>query len=167
MTKEELLDRLALQLWLTDQDTHQDWPDEMREQMTKQFMAWGAPGADTWQRMIRRHWNTRAEALLPIVADVWDDGAIWAATEVTGDDQKHNWLAEGDNPFRPGYTGTCNAFRWVGQSFATCDACGEPYWAHTHRMGVGDEHGERIPITSEDAQRTKAKWGQGPFVRTT
>ena len=28
--------------------------------------------------------------------------------------------------------GACPAFQWIGQPLTTCDACGEPYWEHTH-----------------------------------
>lgn len=54
---------------------------------------------------------------------------------------------------------TCEAFSWVGQSFKHCDDCGQPYWDHTHVHGVGSEFGQRVPITPEEAERVKQKWG--------
>ena len=34
----------------------------------------------------------------------------------------------------------CEAFAWIGQSFAHCDSCGQPYWEHTHIWGCGPAH---------------------------
>lgn len=28
--------------------------------------------------------------------------------------------------------GACPAFQWIGQELNHCDACGHPYWEHTH-----------------------------------
>lgn len=28
--------------------------------------------------------------------------------------------------------GACPAFQWIGQTLDHCDACGHPYWEHTH-----------------------------------
>ena len=59
----------------------------------------------------------------------------------------------------------CEAFSWIGQSFAHCDKCGLPYWEHTHIWGVGRQVVERVPITPEDAERTRAKWEPVPAVQ--
>jgi hypothetical protein len=66
----------------------------------------------------------------------------------------------------------CPAFAWIGQSFAHCDDCGEPYWDHTHRYALGDENrqattaGPFAPsrhqflkvITRKEADAVRAKW---------
>lgn len=58
----------------------------------------------------------------------------------------------------------CEGFVWIGQSFATCDRCGQPAWEHV---------GEEIPVEGSDpfdnrwtvrpwepgqADRIRAKW---------
>lgn len=60
---------------------------------------------------------------------------------------------------------TCPAFAWVGQTFASCDECGEPYWNHTHRyaVGVGEPFGGGlvlVPITAEEAEAARRKWSR-------
>jgi hypothetical protein len=60
--------------------------------------------------------------------------------------------------------GVCPAFRWIGQSFATCDGCGEPYWDHTHELTLAHdakpfsirERHQFIPRWRRD--RVRAKW---------
>ena len=59
----------------------------------------------------------------------------------------------------------CEGFRWIGQSFASCDGCGQPYWEHTHdvqqRPDVGPfAHDAQIlvPITPEQADACRRKW---------
>lgn len=60
----------------------------------------------------------------------------------------------------------CRGFQWVGQSFASCDGCGLPYWEHTHdtrmRDGAGpfdEEPFDYVPITDAQKVACKAKWG--------
>jgi len=55
--------------------------------------------------------------------------------------------------------GSCAGFEWLGQSFATCDGCGRPYWEHEFDMVLGNGGWERTPITPEVAASVKAKWG--------
>lgn len=57
----------------------------------------------------------------------------------------------------------CEAFAWVGQSPMYCDNCGEPYWEHSHKYGVGAEVGTLRPITPEDAARVREKWDPNSF----
>jgi hypothetical protein len=62
--------------------------------------------------------------------------------------------------------GPCEAFQWVGQSFASCDGCGRPYWEHSHIEQAGEGSGPfapewvRVPITAEDAYQVRRKWEQ-------
>jgi hypothetical protein len=70
---------------------------------------------------------------------------------------------------------TCYIFKWVGQSFESCDECGKPYWNHLFRPAFGGSKGDyRIkkyskrfkcwvwtpvyPITAEEREATKIKW---------
>lgn len=48
----------------------------------------------------------------------------------------------------------CEAFWWIGQSFAHCDNCGKPYWEHTHDW----RRGGAVPITPDQAARMKLIW---------
>lgn len=55
----------------------------------------------------------------------------------------------------------CEGFAWIGQSFKICDACGQPYWWHTHERRSG--HGPfdpqvLVPITAERAESCRRKW---------
>jgi hypothetical protein len=57
-----------------------------------------------------------------------------------------------------------HGFRWVGQSFASCDGCGQPYWEHDYdeRPGPGsgpfDARWVYVPITDEQKAAAKARW---------
>jgi hypothetical protein len=60
----------------------------------------------------------------------------------------------------------CAGFQWIGQSFASCDRCGKPYWEHTHEERLpegagpfGAEPMELVPISPESAAACKRKWG--------
>lgn len=60
----------------------------------------------------------------------------------------------------------CRGFQWVGQSFAHCDGCGQPYWEHTHDTRMRDGAGpfdedpfDYVLITDEQKAACKAKWG--------
>lgn len=56
----------------------------------------------------------------------------------------------------------CSGFRWIGQSFRSCDACGAPYWEHTHEHHpTGPPFGDNFelrPISAEDAAIVQARW---------
>ena len=56
----------------------------------------------------------------------------------------------------------CGAFAWLGQSFAFCDDCGQPYWDHTHYgMGASERGpGRRVlkVITRASAARVRDEW---------
>lgn len=57
----------------------------------------------------------------------------------------------------------CEVFAWIGQTFASCDNCGKPYWEHPYEyvLGIGNpftDDGTRQPITAERAAVVKAKW---------
>ena len=62
--------------------------------------------------------------------------------------------AEDDQP-TPGWT--CRAFVWVGQSFASCDACGRPFWEHTHKRGLGVDAGRIVPLEPAEAEAVKRR----------
>jgi hypothetical protein len=57
-----------------------------------------------------------------------------------------------------------HGFRWVGQSFASCDGCGQPYWEHDYdeRPGPGSRPFNArwvyVPITDEQKAAVKARW---------
>jgi hypothetical protein len=60
----------------------------------------------------------------------------------------------------------CAGFQWIGQSFASCDRCGKPYWEHTHEERLpegarlfGSKPMELVPISPERAALCKRKWG--------
>lgn len=59
----------------------------------------------------------------------------------------------------------CFAFQWIGQSFASCDNCGKPYWEHTHvagpRPGGSPFDGRTFHrlIPKAEAEWVRAKWG--------
>jgi len=64
--------------------------------------------------------------------------------------------------------GECRGFRWIGQSFASCDGCGKPAWEHDgilqHRAGtplsLGGDNWELRPWAPGEAEARKRKWGQ-------
>lgn len=60
----------------------------------------------------------------------------------------------------------CKGFQWVGQSFASCDGCGQPFWEHTYdtrvKHGAGpfdDDPFEYVLITDKQKAACRAKWG--------
>lgn len=61
----------------------------------------------------------------------------------------------------------CRGFRWVGQSFASCDRCGRPAWEHQGEERVregatvllGDDAFEVRPWKPGEAEAIRAKWG--------
>ena len=55
--------------------------------------------------------------------------------------------------------GKCIGFAWVGQSFACCDVCGEPFWEHTHDRQYVDGSEALVLIRPELAAAVRAKWG--------
>ncbi len=59
----------------------------------------------------------------------------------------------------------CDGFRWIGQTFASCDDCGQPYWEHTHSREIDRERAfdvgfnyELVPITPEQADAARRRW---------
>ena len=52
----------------------------------------------------------------------------------------------------------CDVFRWVGQSFRSCDDCGKPFWEHHFRHRYGPElqggpfgpEGEPVALAAEE-----------------
>lgn len=58
----------------------------------------------------------------------------------------------------------CEGFAWVGQSFASCEECGRPYWEHSHDRRSGGSDGpfglglRLVPITPEQARGCRMKW---------
>lgn len=65
----------------------------------------------------------------------------------------------------------CRGFKWIGQSFASCDGCGRPAWEHEgmerHREGApltgepGDY--EVVPWEPGEAEAIRRKWDPGPM----
>ncbi|MGW2520537.1 hypothetical protein ACWC09_26680 [Streptomyces sp. NPDC001617] len=59
----------------------------------------------------------------------------------------------------------CEGFRWIGQSFACCDRCGQPAWDHVGEEipveGAGPFDNRRTvrPWEPGQADRIRAKWG--------
>jgi hypothetical protein len=49
---------------------------------------------------------------------------------------------------------TCGGFVWIGQSFAHCDECGDPFWEHD----FDSFRGALIPITADSAARCRERW---------
>lgn len=71
-------------------------------------------------------------------------------------------------PAEPRPAPACRGFRWIGQSFATCDGCGKPAWEHDGMSrlresaklvlgGCGDW--EVVPWKPGEAEAIKRKWG--------
>jgi hypothetical protein len=62
----------------------------------------------------------------------------------------------------------CKGFRWIGQSFASCDRCGFPAWEHAgeERIREGaspfglDNAMEFVPWKSGEAEAIRLKWGR-------
>ncbi|MGW5175864.1 hypothetical protein ACWERY_16070 [Streptomyces sp. NPDC004082] len=58
----------------------------------------------------------------------------------------------------------CEGFVWIGQSFATCDRCGQPAWDHAGRDApvegavLFDTRRTVIPWEPGEADRIRAKW---------
>lgn len=59
----------------------------------------------------------------------------------------------------------CKGFQWIGQSFASCNECGQPFWEHTHdtRMKAGAGPFDKNPfeyvlITEAEKAACRAKW---------
>lgn len=63
----------------------------------------------------------------------------------------------------------CRGFRWIGQSFASCDGCGKPAWEHDGMLGLregmtalsvgaGDDVWEVIPWKPGEAEAIKQRW---------
>jgi hypothetical protein len=59
----------------------------------------------------------------------------------------------------------CEGFQWIGQSFATCDRCGQPAWDHAGQDvavdGAGPFDNRRTvrPWGPGEADAIRAKWG--------
>lgn len=65
----------------------------------------------------------------------------------------------------------CLGFVWVGQSFASCDACGHPYWEHaydiiTYRTREGRLRRKRRVITTAKAEQVRQAHVEGKTVPT-
>lgn len=63
----------------------------------------------------------------------------------------------------------CRGFRWIGQSFATCDGCGKPAWEHDGMLmlrpgsspfGDSDMDWEVKPWGPGEADAIRRKWGR-------
>ena len=59
----------------------------------------------------------------------------------------------------------CDGFRWVGQSFRSCDGCGRPAWEHAGEMRpregaspFGPDAAEFRPWKPGEAEAIRRKW---------
>ena len=72
----------------------------------------------------------------------------------------------GEKAAREAEAAKCRGFRWIGQSFATCDGCGRPAWEHEGEMRLkagagpfgGDEIWELRPWKPGEAEAIRRKW---------
>jgi hypothetical protein len=46
----------------------------------------------------------------------------------------------------------CDGFKWIGQSFASCDDCGQPYWDHEF------DSFREVRITPAEAAKCRERW---------
>lgn len=73
-------------------------------------------------------------------------------------------LPADDDPREP-----CRGFRWIGQSFASCDGCGKPAWEHEGLLrlregavaifGGSEDDYEVQPWKPGEAEAIERKWG--------
>lgn len=63
-----------------------------------------------------------------------------------------------DNALPDRIDGKCVGFAWVGQSFASCDVCGQPFWEHEHNREFIEGREERVRISAELAAAVRGKW---------
>jgi len=57
----------------------------------------------------------------------------------------------------------CEGFQWIGQTLASCDRCGQPYWEHTHEEVPAEDQAfggtwKLVPIPPEKARAVMEKW---------
>ena len=96
---------------------------------------------------------------------------IWSEDGFTDEDQAavtslRRLAAETPGPeTQGGKSPVCEGFRWIGQSFATCDRCGQPAWDHAGEevavAGAGPFDSRRTvrPWKPGEADAIRAKWG--------
>jgi hypothetical protein len=95
------------------------------------------------------HWSETV-AVYPVADGAWR----------TGHERLRRLAAEtqpSEAPSEP--PPVCEGFRWIGQSFATCDRCGQPAWDHA---------GEEVPVEGAgpfDTRRTVRLWEPGEADR--
>ena len=57
----------------------------------------------------------------------------------------------------------CLAFHWIGQTFASCNECGKPFWEHSHDArsvgGPFSDRWRRVVISRQAAEYCRARWG--------
>ena len=63
----------------------------------------------------------------------------------------------------------CPGFRWIGQSFASCDSCGRPAWEHEGEMRprggaspFSDDGWEMRPWAPGQAEAIRRRWEHPP-----
>jgi hypothetical protein len=74
--------------------------------------------------------------------------------------------ARGEADAAPKAPPDCRGFRWIGQSFASCDGCGRPAWEHEGELRLrqgatllgGDDDFELVPWKPGEAEAIKRKW---------
>lgn len=105
-----------------------------------------------------RHTETR-EPLVVYRSDTdwWCRPACSFSGDVTIDDETQPRFALADEAPQPETRAAevCEGFQWIGQSFATCDRCGQPAWEHD---------GEDVPVEGAgpfDTRRTARPWKPG------
>lgn len=109
-------------------------------------------------------WHCRLRRDRKHVKDVASSGPGAALAEAVEWSRKPAAL-----PPEPEAKPACRGFRWIGQSFATCDGCGRPAWEHDgiRRLregaktifGGSDDDWEVIPWKPGEAEAIMRKWG--------
>ena len=62
----------------------------------------------------------------------------------------------------------CYAFVWIGQKPTSCDACGTPYWEHTHEARPSRRFPNRLDhrlhavISDKSREGCRRKWAPTP-----
>lgn len=88
----------------------------------------------------------------------WDDRDKAAFVEVVRAAQRR-FTAEQAAAERQG---PCEGFAWIGQPFSSCNACGAPFWEHTHEMRPNPDGPflamHAVPISDDQREACRRKW---------
>lgn len=123
-------------------------------------VARGGGHEDHWADLPEHRRATYRAAVGPMVDAIADllrsDLALTNAAKISSPESSSAGPFDAPPPESRSESGmACQGYQWLGQSFAHCDRCGQPYWHHTHEERLRDGCWVLEPVNTRLAETAR------------